>query len=316
MGVSQKRVDGVARVVARAASGDELFESLATEIGKAIPYDGSMWFGVDPTTMLALGPGRTENLGEAYCQPFWHGEFHEHDVNLFTELAAGPVVAATLHDATEGRPTRSPRYRDFLQPQGYDDELRTVFRCGENTWGVAALLREAGRAPFAAHEVQLFADISATVAAALRTLTTVAAPAAPLHAPGLMVFDRDDNLVSANAEATRWLGDIYGTDDRDWFAAFGDASNVDVMVAVPIMPLLARARAITAGRQDGHARLRLRDRAGRWVVFHASVLAGPGATDNVAVVVEPAKSSEIAPIIIDAYGLTPRERDVVRCLAH
>src|SRR5687768_2534910 len=63
--VSRKQVDGVARVVARAASGDELFESLAAEIGKAIPYDGSLWFGVDPTTMLAVGPGRTENLGEA-----------------------------------------------------------------------------------------------------------------------------------------------------------------------------------------------------------------------------------------------------------
>jgi DNA-binding NarL/FixJ family response regulator len=33
------------------------------------------------------------------------------------------------------------------------------------------------------------------------------------------------------------------------------------------------------------------------------------------VVVEPAKSGEIAPIIIEAYGLSPRERDVVRAIA-
>jgi DNA-binding CsgD family transcriptional regulator len=33
------------------------------------------------------------------------------------------------------------------------------------------------------------------------------------------------------------------------------------------------------------------------------------------VVVEPAKGSEIAPIIIEAYGLSPRERDVVKGLA-
>jgi DNA-binding CsgD family transcriptional regulator len=31
--------------------------------------------------------------------------------------------------------------------------------------------------------------------------------------------------------------------------------------------------------------------------------------------IEPAKSAEIAPIIIEAYGLTPRERDVVRAIA-
>jgi DNA-binding NarL/FixJ family response regulator len=32
-------------------------------------------------------------------------------------------------------------------------------------------------------------------------------------------------------------------------------------------------------------------------------------------VVEPAKSTDIAPIIIEAYGLSPRERDVVRAIA-
>jgi DNA-binding CsgD family transcriptional regulator len=35
----------------------------------------------------------------------------------------------------------------------------------------------------------------------------------------------------------------------------------------------------------------------------------------VAVVIEPAKSAEVAPIIIEAYGLTTRERDVVRTIA-
>jgi DNA-binding CsgD family transcriptional regulator len=33
------------------------------------------------------------------------------------------------------------------------------------------------------------------------------------------------------------------------------------------------------------------------------------------VVVEPAKSAEIAPIIVEAYALSPREREVVRALA-
>ena len=34
-----------------------------------------------------------------------------------------------------------------------------------------------------------------------------------------------------------------------------------------------------------------------------------------AVMIEPAKSSEIAPIIVEAYALTARERDVVRAVA-
>jgi len=35
----------------------------------------------------------------------------------------------------------------------------------------------------------------------------------------------------------------------------------------------------------------------------------------VAVVIEPAQSAEIAPIVVEAYGLTPREREVVRGIA-
>jgi DNA-binding NarL/FixJ family response regulator len=41
-----------------------------------------------------------------------------------------------------------------------------------------------------------------------------------------------------------------------------------------------------------------------------------GPTDAaVTVVVECAKSTDVAPIIIEAYGLSPRERDVVRAIA-
>ena len=42
--------------------------------------------------------------------------------------------------------------------------------------------------------------------------------------------------------------------------------------------------------------------------------AGAGAAE-VAVVIEPAKASEVAPLIVDAYELTPREVDVTRALA-
>ncbi len=40
----------------------------------------------------------------------------------------------------------------------------------------------------------------------------------------------------------------------------------------------------------------------------------PTAADA-AVVIEPAKASEVAPLIVDAYELTPREVDVTRALA-
>jgi DNA-binding CsgD family transcriptional regulator len=140
------------------------------------------------------------------------------------------------------------------------------------------------------------------------------------NGPGVLLFDGDGVLTSANADAARWLDALYGTcpagSDQGWVDILADPATVDLGLPFPVIPLLMRARAIAQGHERGPARLRLRDRSGRWLVLHASCVglgsAGPG---GVAVVIEPAKSAEIAPIIIEAYGLSPRERDVVRAIA-
>jgi DNA-binding CsgD family transcriptional regulator len=49
-----------------------------------------------------------------------------------------------------------------------------------------------------------------------------------------------------------------------------------------------------------------------WLVAHASSLAGSG---QVAIVIEPAKASEIASIVVEAYCLTGREVQVARLVA-
>ncbi|MFL6206579.1 MAG: LuxR C-terminal-related transcriptional regulator [Acidimicrobiales bacterium] len=310
-------VEAVERITTRAADADELLEGVATEIGKAVPYDGGMWFGLDPATLLAVAPSRMEHLDDGYCNTFWFGEFHEQDANLFADLARGDAAAATLRTATGDRPMRSARYRDFLHPQGYEDELRVVFRAGGRAWGVAGLFREPGRDPFGPEEVALLEAVSPIVAAGFRTHAALSAPTPGFtHAPGLMLFSREGSIVSANDAASRWLAEIYGEEpDRDWFEHLAGLHHPDVEAAIPIIPLIARAHALAAGRDNREARLRLRDRSGRWLVLHASVLDSASGDGHVAIVVEPAKSGDLAPIIIEAYGLTPRERDVVKAIA-
>jgi DNA-binding NarL/FixJ family response regulator len=61
---------------------------------------------------------------------------------------------------------------------------------------------------------------------------------------------------------------------------------------------------------------RARTRTGVWVLIHASCLhAADGTAAEAAVVIEPAKASEVAPLIVEVYELTPREVDVTRTLA-
>ena len=62
--------------------------------------------------------------------------------------------------------------------------------------------------------------------------------------------------------------------------------------------------------------MQLRAASGRWLVVHASCLRGanghPGPT---ALTIEPAKSAQIAPIIVEAYCLTAREQEITRLVA-
>ena len=76
--------------------------------------------------------------------------------------------------------------------------------------------------------------------------------------------------------------------------------------------VLAGLEAIHAGRDDIVPRVRVRTRSGRWAVLHASHMAGFGDARHVAIVVEPAKRSELAPLILLAYGLTQREAEVAQ----
>ena len=143
---------------------------------------------------------------------------------------------------------------------------------------------------------------------------TVAAVA--LH---LIVLDDAGNTISANAEAEGWLRELWPLSMHERELDLSNLFDRRTMchdVPTPLFALFSRARAVAAGRDTEPTRLRVRDRRGRWLVIHASAMAGPHTpAGSVAIVIKAAKSSEIAPIIIDAYSLTPRERDVVSALA-
>jgi DNA-binding CsgD family transcriptional regulator len=57
-------------------------------------------------------------------------------------------------------------------------------------------------------------------------------------------------------------------------------------------------------------RARLRARSGRWLVVHGAQVRDR--EDEVAIIIEEAKPSEIAPIVIEAYGLSEREAELTR----
>src|SRR5260370_36593181 len=59
-------------------------------------------------------------------------------------------------------------------------------------------------------------------------------------------------------------------------------------------------------------KVRLRTASGHWLVLHASRLLGPSAQAQIAVIFEVARPAEIAPLIVQAYDLSKRERELMQ----
>src|SRR5215471_16188453 len=68
------------------------------------------------------------------------------------------------------------------------------------------------------------------------------------------------------------------------------------------------------GRLAGEVAVsRVLSRTGTWVVLHGASLVS-GGSRRVAVIVEPAHPARIYPLLMSAYGLSERERDVTRLI--
>lgn len=286
----------------------QVFATASARLRRKVPFDAAGWFGVDPSTMLPTHPVLIENVEPGRCADYWHRENTVENVLLFRDLARADRPTAALLAATAGNPRRSTRYREYLAPLGYVDEIRTALRVGERTWGFATLLRGPDRPPFTARDVAAVAAAAPAVAASLAAITAVTrpdlVPGGP-DCPGIAVFAGSTSLVSLDHQARRWFTELAG---EGW----AEADQFRTVTSA----LTARAAAVAEGHDGVPASARVRAPNGRWLTLYASRQdpAGTGGTST-AVVIGPASSHHVAPILADAYGLTPREQEVTTAVA-
>ena len=273
--------------------------------------DGLFMAATDPDTMLGLGAGVAHGMPHTVCAPFWEYEFEVPDFNKFSDIARGRRQVADLHAATGGRPDRSARWRQLRTLMDADAELRATFNAGGRGWGLLHLTRAGTARGFGDEEIAFVETIAPIVGRALR-LSLISHPAqSPAgRGPGMAIVDADNRILSATPEAVAWFEELESS-YRLWDPVLGLEVPFEVTVAAQ------KARAGIPGEAAAAAtRSRARTRSGVWLLIHASRLCGADETAaHAAVVIEPAKASEIAPLIVDAYELTPREVDVTCALA-
>lgn len=270
---------------------------------RILPVDAAFFGTVDPMTLLFTSAVADEPLAAA-TPLFLDNEFGRQDVNKFAALAESADPVGSLDHVTRGDRPASARYREIMGPLGLGDELRAALTVGKECWGVLCLHRETASHGFDGREVDLIRRISPHVAEGLRRAVTVGpavAVTAGTAAPGIIVLDQDLTVISITPEAREWLAEI---DEADWpdtsglpGAVYGVAARLARLEQDPAWPQLP-------------ATVRLRSRAGRWLLLHASWLHGPSGP-QIGVVIEPAPAAQLSSLLLSARGLTSAQSRIV-----
>jgi hypothetical protein len=290
----------VERLATRGLGITEFFAEAGRVLRRAMRFEGFCSMTVDPATMML-----TSHIAHGSVRPedvplLGRNEFLEDDVNKFAVLAGRPKPSGVLTDATGGDPSRSRRFETILVPNGISDELRFALLDENDCWGWVALYRRGG-GQFQPPERDFAAAVSRPLAEGLRRailLANTVTAEAP-GAPGMLVLGPDGKVETGTANAERLLSSVIA-------AETGPGGLPAVVHAVAYRALLSARGEATSG-----SRARVPTGDGSWLVLHGSVLGDPE-EGRTGVIIEPARAPEVAPVIVAAYGLTPRERDVAQ----
>ncbi len=254
---------------------------------------------VDSTTMLPSG-GVVSGFSAELCAPFWafwDSELLDPDFNKFSALARSVDPVATLADTLDGELSRSPRYQKLYAPIAPADELRVVFVAGSSCLAVGVFLRPAPAGPFSAGEIAAVRELVPLATMALRRSLGRLVQEAANQAPVVILIDDSARIISMTSGAERILEDLR-TNDID-----SDA-----------LPGVVRAAVMKAkwGRSEMKLTTRVRGRSGQWRRLHVATMAGE--IGALAVTVENARPGDLVPILLESYGLTERQTDIVLLL--
>jgi DNA-binding CsgD family transcriptional regulator len=302
----------VKRLSSAGLEGPELLRRVAERLRRSVPFEVYCASTVDPASNL-ITQGIAEGFDEASDSEagnvFLDRVYFEEDMDQLASMLSERRPVQLLSESTGGRLDRSLRYRELLRPQGLKHELGSAFIDG-SLWGGMDLMREAGDPDFTSRETSLVERIAPHVgaglkAAALRT-RAIAGQDTP-DTPGVLTLDRSGRVVSHTPSAERWLREL-----EDLHPAWRE---VGVPIAIRMVAGALNRALNPRSERDSNLvpRLRTRTRSGKWLTLYGS-LTEPSfeRPSETVIVIEPAKPEEIAWLNVAAYGLSPREEEVLR----
>jgi DNA-binding CsgD family transcriptional regulator len=283
-------------IAALAASGlglNALHTEAIRRIDKDVRTELTCWATLDPETLVISAMASGDVRVPSQYEPLLaDAEYSPDEPHTFASMARRNEATSRLSDLPLREQDRSARVRNVWRPLGVDRELRVLFLSDGSCWGAAGLVRSGG--DFTDRESEYLAAVAPAIASATRVaVRTEVSSGSPDGHAAIVILDRTGEIRSATPEALLWRERL------------DDAEACRFLV---FMRVMARG---AAGAASGGFRARVRDGRGQWALMRASTLVGADG-DRVAVSIEPALGEQLLGLLLAAYGLSPREREVCR----
>jgi DNA-binding CsgD family transcriptional regulator len=271
-------------------TGEEACATIARAFAGVAPHDAAAVMTTDPETHLPAG-GVVNGFDASDCVPFWDNELLDPDFNKFNDLAKSIDPVATLAEATDRDLARSPRFQKLYAAAHVSDELRVAFMSGTSCLAIGAFIRCDG-ALYTPTQVNDVRNLLVPATRLLRHALVHMSEPLTSHGPVVLIIDAGGRVLSKSEGADEVLDDL----------------RIELDAELPGTILVAASQA-RASRTTTRITTRLRGSSGKWVRIHVSPMCGEGETASVTI--EAADPGDLVPILLDSYGLSDRETDIV-----
>ncbi|MFJ8021339.1 helix-turn-helix transcriptional regulator [Streptomyces sp. NPDC096311] len=285
----------------------ELGTALSTEIGRWVPHDGYHLIGLDPVSGTISFHVARHGYGTSARRVLNKEYWRTGSALPFPALFGGPTPVAVLGTAGDVPPC-DVRLHEVMQAEGLGCEMRIALTVGGLACGGMVLLRERGGKPFSDTEITRAERLAAPLAVALRRFVADR----PLRLlpyegpPGVVVVGRDDTVKAASPGVQDWLYECLPAPGGRPTGPQGPPKLDHEALRSSVCNITATARRAP----DGTAVTRMFTARG-WALLHAQPLCSPETGDMV-VTIQTATAEALLPTVAAWYGITSREREVVR----
>lgn len=283
----------ITQLAAAGLSVSELHCAAIELVDRTVSAELTCWASIDPEThvisSMVSGESRIPTEYEARLA---EAEYSLDEPHTFAALAHQGSTLARLSDLSAEDRRRSTRLHCVWRPLGMNEELRVMFKADGVYWGAAGMVRSG--TDFTAREVEFLAAIAPAIGSATRlAVRSEAQGGTGTGRPALVIIGADGQLLGVTPDAREWQ------------------ERLDAIAPGRFKVMMQVMASGSHSAEAGYFRARLRDADGRWAVLQASTLIG-GDEEQVAVAIEPVTGDQLVGLLLLAYDLSAREREICR----